>query len=264
MTPDEAVQLLELNLPVTKSELKLAYREALMVWHPDRFEGNDKLQTKAHKRACLINEAYALLSSRLDEGDTKQKNPQSKRAADPAKHHRQNTPPQGQRERSSAASSPNPAEENKAGFIARFITYWSTNGYDFVHSIKSQRTNTISEVGIASQNRIMVMDGDGLTDQAIVSEIRELRTLVNHGIHGEWVQERVLIIFSEHARAEDFLKGSSRHCVHLQFWKRIKTKGWIADLEAEMIHAAKHPMSSIDIGDSVAISKMNKVLFNKT
>lgn len=56
-----ALQLLELTAPFSKAVLKKAYRDALMVWHPDRFAGNTELKAKAEGRTYLINEAYALL-----------------------------------------------------------------------------------------------------------------------------------------------------------------------------------------------------------
>ncbi|MDP1588442.1 MAG: SUMF1/EgtB/PvdO family nonheme iron enzyme, partial [Prosthecobacter sp.] len=61
MTIPEALEYLELTTPFTKSDLKKAYREALMVWHPDRFAGNDQLLAKAEVRTKLINDAFALL-----------------------------------------------------------------------------------------------------------------------------------------------------------------------------------------------------------
>ena len=64
----EAIQLLELTVPLSKGALKKAYRDALMVWHPDRFTGNTELKTKAEGRTYQINEAYALLS-RIPESD---------------------------------------------------------------------------------------------------------------------------------------------------------------------------------------------------
>lgn len=68
MTISEALQLLELTPPFTKAELKTAYREAQMVWHPDRFTGSDKLHAKAHARAYLINEAFTEISRALELG----------------------------------------------------------------------------------------------------------------------------------------------------------------------------------------------------
>jgi hypothetical protein len=68
MNVADALQLLELTTPINKTGLKKAYRDALMVWHPDRFTGNNDLQAKAEAKTYLINEAYALLS-RVPEAD---------------------------------------------------------------------------------------------------------------------------------------------------------------------------------------------------
>ena len=68
MTSGEALQLLELTPPFTKAELKKAYRQAQMVWHPDRFTGNDELHAKALARSYLINEAFSEISRALESG----------------------------------------------------------------------------------------------------------------------------------------------------------------------------------------------------
>ncbi|MHB1082159.1 MAG: DnaJ domain-containing protein [Prosthecobacter sp.] len=68
MTIKEAIQLLELTAPISKVALKKAYRDALMVWHPDRFADSTELKAKAEGRTYQINEAYALLS-RIPESD---------------------------------------------------------------------------------------------------------------------------------------------------------------------------------------------------
>jgi len=46
-------------------ELKEAYRDAISVWHPDRFSGNSRLRCKAEQKAALINEAYRILSDHI-------------------------------------------------------------------------------------------------------------------------------------------------------------------------------------------------------
>jgi formylglycine-generating enzyme required for sulfatase activity len=61
MTINEALKHLELVSPFNKPALKKAYREALMVWHPDRFTGNEELRVRAEGRTKQINEAFALL-----------------------------------------------------------------------------------------------------------------------------------------------------------------------------------------------------------
>ena len=59
----DAMKILEIETPFNSVELKACYREALLVWHPDRFEGNIKLQKKAERKTKEINDAYILLSN---------------------------------------------------------------------------------------------------------------------------------------------------------------------------------------------------------
>lgn len=68
MNITDALLVLELSTPISKAGLKKAYRDALLVWHPDRFTENNDLRNKAEAKTYLINEAYALLS-RIPESD---------------------------------------------------------------------------------------------------------------------------------------------------------------------------------------------------
>ena len=45
----------------SKDEVKRAYRDMAQVWHPDRFEHNERLAQKAQKNLKRINEAFSLL-----------------------------------------------------------------------------------------------------------------------------------------------------------------------------------------------------------
>lgn len=63
MTVADALKILELQSPYSKEELGKAYRHALMVWHPDRFSGNEELIKKAEAKTREIIEAFELLSS---------------------------------------------------------------------------------------------------------------------------------------------------------------------------------------------------------
>jgi len=265
MTSEEAHHLLELTPPFTKSDLKKAYREAQMVWHPDRFQGNDELQAKAHKRAYLINEAFTLLARGLGDGQTSQKPPQPERADEPTKPHSQATPPQSQRKQANS-SPPNPALEKKAAFIERFIKYWSTKDFDFVHDRQVPIIFDLLEYCDAVGKRVswaafrLIIDGDELDDSEIIGRISQVHRIVRK-YYSSQADAKVLIVFSKHAHAEDFLTNSSRSCVHPEFWRKIYTRAWIGDIESEIIHNAQHPIGSIDIGGKVIIHQMNKVLF---
>ncbi len=53
--------LLELSSTATEAEIKMAWREQLQVWHPDRFSHAPALQQKAEAKTKLINQAYEIL-----------------------------------------------------------------------------------------------------------------------------------------------------------------------------------------------------------
>lgn len=56
-------QVLELNTGASWEEVKQAYRELALVWHPDRFSDNPKLQCKAQEKLKIINQAYEMLKA---------------------------------------------------------------------------------------------------------------------------------------------------------------------------------------------------------
>ncbi len=61
MDPSRAYKVLGLYPGASKDEVKRAYRDMAQVWHPDRFEHNERLAQKAQKNLKRINEAFSLL-----------------------------------------------------------------------------------------------------------------------------------------------------------------------------------------------------------
>lgn len=59
------LELFELEEDYTESELKLAYRDLVQVWHPDKFTHNDRLKERAEAKIKEINSAYSDLTSFL-------------------------------------------------------------------------------------------------------------------------------------------------------------------------------------------------------
>lgn len=51
----------ELEMGFTSEELKVAYRDLVQIWHPDRFGQNERLQQKAQQKLKEINEANIVL-----------------------------------------------------------------------------------------------------------------------------------------------------------------------------------------------------------
>jgi hypothetical protein len=59
--PSRAYKVLGLYPGASRDEVKRAYRDMAQVWHPDRFEHNERLAQKAQKNLKRINEAFNLL-----------------------------------------------------------------------------------------------------------------------------------------------------------------------------------------------------------
>jgi len=60
-----AIRTLELPLKFTGSDLKLARKDQLQIWHPDRFNTNERLRLKAQDRTQKINHAFDILKNLL-------------------------------------------------------------------------------------------------------------------------------------------------------------------------------------------------------
>ena len=60
------LNLFDLDQGFTGEELKVAYRELVQIWHPDRFAQNDQLQLRAQNKLKEINEANKKLQDYLD------------------------------------------------------------------------------------------------------------------------------------------------------------------------------------------------------
>jgi hypothetical protein len=58
-------EVLELRPGYSQEELKLAYKDLVQVWHPDRFVHNPRLKEKAETKLKQINAAYEVLDQAL-------------------------------------------------------------------------------------------------------------------------------------------------------------------------------------------------------
>ena len=58
---ERALQTLGLGPDATPEAIKQAYRDLAMVWHPDRFPQDSRVQRKAEENLKRINEAYSIL-----------------------------------------------------------------------------------------------------------------------------------------------------------------------------------------------------------
>ena len=60
---NRCIEILGLKPGAPQEEVNEAYRDLVNVWHPDRFEGNPRLQKKAEEKLKEINAAYKYIKS---------------------------------------------------------------------------------------------------------------------------------------------------------------------------------------------------------
>ncbi len=63
MNRNEALHILGLEDDASAADIKVAYRETVQILHPDKFAGNEKLQSRATEQFKRLQEAYELLTS---------------------------------------------------------------------------------------------------------------------------------------------------------------------------------------------------------
>ena len=114
MTREQALKALELHADASFQEIKQAYRDLALVWHPDRFANSTRLQAKASERLKEINTAYAVLRS-YDAGPSRAHEPKTKHTG--PKHSASETKQSGtqrQRSRTKNRSATSPAEHSES------------------------------------------------------------------------------------------------------------------------------------------------------
>jgi len=70
VTWQEAVKILELSNPKTLEEVREAYSIQVKAWHPDRFEGDAKMQRVGTAKMKLINEAFKFVKENWNHRDS--------------------------------------------------------------------------------------------------------------------------------------------------------------------------------------------------
>jgi len=63
MNRNEALNILGLEDDASADDINVAYRETVQILHPDKFAGNEKLQSRATEQFKRLQEAYELLTS---------------------------------------------------------------------------------------------------------------------------------------------------------------------------------------------------------
>lgn len=60
------LEIFDLHSDFSDEQLKRAYRDLVQVWHPDRYENNERLKSRAESKIKEINEAYGALRTVLE------------------------------------------------------------------------------------------------------------------------------------------------------------------------------------------------------
>jgi len=62
MTVSEALKIFDLKPDATQEDIRNAYHDLVMFWHPDRHQNNSRNKVKAEEKIKLINNAKDVLS----------------------------------------------------------------------------------------------------------------------------------------------------------------------------------------------------------
>jgi uncharacterized RDD family membrane protein YckC len=68
MNANKAYEILRLEPEASVADLKLAYRDMVNVWHPDRFQHNPRLKEKAEQQLREVNQAYEIILALISSG----------------------------------------------------------------------------------------------------------------------------------------------------------------------------------------------------
>lgn len=103
MSVRKCCEILGVSAGASPLEVKQAYRDLAKVWHPDRFQDNDRLRKRAEEKLKQINDAYEYLKHGVPhEGFDESGSDHS---------HTENHPPQPQEQAANSASN----EHNNSG-----------------------------------------------------------------------------------------------------------------------------------------------------
>jgi|GEM_PF-2583728 len=76
-TGEAHLQTLSLDRTASLEEIREAYQDLVMVWHPDRFMHNPRLYKKAEEKLKQVNQAYTYLKAQLPKSGPAQTQPES-------------------------------------------------------------------------------------------------------------------------------------------------------------------------------------------
>jgi hypothetical protein len=119
MSFEECLQILGLERNYTDEQLKSAYRNSALIWHPDRFQNqNEELRARAAKEMQRVNEAFQTLKSgRASASSSNFSTHQNRKAAPP--------PPPPPPHKDPPPATPPPAADTKKNGKRRELIYRS-------------------------------------------------------------------------------------------------------------------------------------------
>ena len=121
MSSESHYRELDLEPTATREEIKRAYMELVIVWHPDRFAHNPSLRAKAEQKLKRINIAY---QSILERSTVPSATPERPRSHEDRPNRQTTTNSRNSTERGDGAGSESPSQEAKkreAGFEIFFL-----------------------------------------------------------------------------------------------------------------------------------------------
>jgi DnaJ-class molecular chaperone len=148
---DRCFQVLEIDRHASIEEAKQAYKDAVSVWHPDRFSEYPRLRAKAEKKLKEINAAYERVQSHLGSSSEQGTTGKPEMGAKGASSHQYGV--KGEAKVGSGART-DPPDLTEAVFevgTRLVLTFWSYLAKRFHEAIEGEATSSESKRGAGSK-----------------------------------------------------------------------------------------------------------------
>jgi len=230
---------LNLDEDFTESQLRQAYHDMVKVWHPDRFEHDERLRLIAQEKLKQINGAYEYLLARLfDENthpsDTANSNPSSQAPEEPVPNRPQNI------------------FRIICGILAVALMAGGIGFY--IHKNRTDSVKSISTAGVQSQSTTNQLQWDILFDGSSVEHWRGFRH-DNFPVQN-WESRNDVLQTVDGAQSVDLITRNKYEDFELQLEWRISSGGnsgilfnvsedveqpWQSGPEMQLLDDEKHP-----------------------
>jgi hypothetical protein len=118
------------------------------------------------------------------------------------------------------------------------------------------------------------IDADDISDESLIGRfaIRHeqaykfrkhssslFRNRVSKNVATFAVYAQIVVVFSTHKRARNFIQNSANKCSHSAFWQKVYTSPWIVDLEDEDIKRYRQPLDGfLGYGEKLKVELFQK------